>query len=698
MGRRVIGWFGGPWAELLLAALVLAVLVGGGLGLCRLVGFGRHGITVIERPMDYAEVQHRGHAREASVGEVPVNHDPHYGLHFSECTNNHFNRWGPRYDYDIVAWSSDGSEVYFTDRGDLWGVTADGWRQWLIATAARPDAAFNPDRVLAATSFAVAPDGSDLVYAGCRMPETHIGSDGTKEIRVADLFGFELLRVGRDGRDVQRLTETPAVEFYPAWSPDGRRIAFLSDAAPSDLESPAGPRRMGLYTMAADGTDVRRVLGDEFAVLHQPPQWSPDGRYLAVVRYLYEEVRHGYAVSFEEIGRELYVVGADGAKRWHVASNVVSSPSWSPDGQRLAYARANAEGVALFSVRTDGTDERRISNIPRWQAPRGHGFRAEEDATEAWIDTVAWSPDGARILVRSNDEHPAFVVHLETGHTTRIGFADLLAAEGRLEGLRATAWSPDGSRIAMLVRGRKVDGPGVVATVAADGTGLRVLAAREDPADPGYSARAELLPQRARYVPGPADTAACRTGGAVPEPDANERLVEECVDLLRVQQSLVGGEALNWSPERPMAEWDGVVLAGTPRRVRELDLGGRGLRGALREAIPRRPALRVLVLRDNSLDGWIPHAMLNQWNLEVIDLSNNQVSGPIASRLSGLDQLRVLDLSSNQLSGDIPARLAELPNLEDLALTGNQFTGCVPPGLPLRDRDELDLPTCAAAA
>ena len=62
-----------------------------------------------------------------------------------------------------------------------------------------------------------------------------------------------------------------------------------------------------------------------------------------------------------------------------------------------------------------------------------------------------------------------------------------------------------------------------------------------------------------------------------------------------------------------MAEWDGVILGGEPPYVgvRELDLGGRGLRGALAQAIPLRTALRVLVLRDNSLDGPIPDGSLN---------------------------------------------------------------------------------------
>ena len=231
--------------------------------------------------------------------------------------------------------------------------------------------------------------------------------------------------------------------------------------------------------------------------------------------------------------------------------NVVSGPSWSPDGQRLAFAKAEDGGVALHTVGMAETNSIRVSDIPQWQAPRGSGVPAGEAPTEAWIDTVAWSPDGTRILVRSNSDHPAFVVSLATGQTTRIGFADPPSPEGLLEGVRATAWSPDGARIALLARGRFVEGPGVVATVAADGTDLRVLAEREDPVD----SDSELLVQRARYVPGPSDEAACRTEGAVPDPDANEWLVEECVDLIRVQKSLDGGEALNWSPERPMAEW-----------------------------------------------------------------------------------------------------------------------------------------------
>lgn len=580
------------------------------------------------------------------------------GMGFSECVASYFD-WGPRSDYDVVAWSPDGSEVYFTDRGEIFGLSVDGWRLRLIASARPSSADSNPSSSVGRwTSFAVAPDGSQVVYVGCLGPPT--------EFRYFDLF-----RVSRDGTGAERLTATGSTEFYPSWSPDGHRIAFLSDVDTGY----ANASRMRLYNMAADGTDVRPVLDDDFIVLHQPPQWSPDSQHLAVVRYTLE--KRGFAETISQSGRELYVVGSDGAEPRRLAENVVSGPAWSPDGQRLAYARANGDGVALYTIGSDGTGELWITDIPHWRGPRSDSVPAE-----AWIDTVVWSPDGARILVRSDDA-AAFVVTLETGRKAELG----------LDGVRASAWSPDGSRLALIAGRWRLSGPLMVVTTAADGTDLRMLAEREDP----HYSDSKLRTQGGHSVPGTGDAAACRNGGAVPNPDANDQLVRPCVELIRLQQSLVSGDALNWSPERPMARWDGVVVGGSPLAVREMDLSGRGLRGALAVETSWLPHLHTLVLRDNSLDGQIPRAFGQLSDLETLDLSNNQFTGSIPSELGELTKLRTLDLSSNQLSGEIPAWLSELPSLEDVALSGNQFTGCVPRGLPLRDPDALDLPICEPA-
>ena len=477
MRARVTGWLRRR-PRFVVRAVLMLVGLGGFLGVWSLVDLGVQRLvkgTRTPRVVSIVTVEPQIYAHGP-----PTRYPPS-----SDCGPGGHPGW-PQFDFDVAAWSPDGSEIYFTDREGLRGVTSDGTRLWLIA------------KHMLRTSFAVAPDGSQLVYAGCR-PETVTGPDGTRRV-LTDQTGLELLRVRRDGGGVEQLTANAGDDYYPAWSPDGQRIAFVVDAG-------AGGLGLGLNTMAADGTDVQRLLDEEFAVLPQPPQWSPDGRHLAVVRYFaHRRVGTGAFVEFEEIVRELYVIGADGAKRWRLATDVVSGPSWSPDGQRLAFAKAEDGGIALHTVGMADTNSIRVSDIPQWLAPRGPGFSAEDDPIEAWIDTVAWSPDGTRILVKSKTDYPAFVVSLATGHTTRIGFAEQPSPDGLLEAVRAVAWSPDGARIALLARGNFVEGPGVVATVAADGSDLRVLAERENPV---YS-DSGLLAQRARYVPGPSDEAARR--------------------------------------------------------------------------------------------------------------------------------------------------------------------------------------------
>ena len=671
---------------------------------------------------------------------------------FRDC-NGRFG-WGPRYDYDVVAWSPDGSTVYFTYGWDLYGVTADGLRLWLIAAAAPPD--WEPDMPgeSPATSFAVAPNGSHLVYAGCRYPPgVFTGADG-REVEAVG-FGFELVRITRDGGSVERLTANGGVDFYPAWSPDGRRIAYVSNAelVASDLDAAladppqARPSQRirsdldaawaGLYTMAADGTDIRPVLDEDFAVLHHPPAWSPDGRHLAVVRYAEEESALGPKIT--DIGRELYVVGADGAEPRRVAANVVSGPSWSPDGQRLAIAQAEADGVGLYVIGIDGTESRRVMGIERWQAPRS----SPTDPAAAWIDTVAWSPDGTRILVRSNYEHPALVVSVESGETTEVGSG--LRLDGRMW-VRAAAWSPDGSRIAMTGGGdlKKGERPKIVGTVAADGTDAKVLVMAGARGVPFAVAAQEELDVAASQ-------AMCADGTLVPDPGGNAGLVRDCQVLLGLRDALFGRRGLrsNWSPGTPMARWVGVTITGTPPRVTALELAGAGLWGGLPPALGDLTALRVLDLSGNflprspipaglgdlsqlrtlrlggsNLAGPIPPALGRLTNLETLDLSNNPIMGAIPPELGQLTNLtelnlkrdyltgaippelgqlvnvRTLNLQSNELSGDIPAELGRLPNLEEVGLRDNLLTGCVPPALrSVQDSDLhlLGLPDCEPA-
>ena len=146
--------------------------------------------------------------------------------------------------------------------------------------------------------------------------------------------------------------------------------------------------------------------------------------------------------------------------------------------------------------------------------------------------------------------------------------------------LRAAAWAPDGLRIGVIAEWRKSEAPNLpfpavparLLSVGADGTDLRVLAQgrfTDTEAKLSY-----FIPRMEALGPLPGaaavDPAACATGLVVPDPAANQGLVQDCVALLEVQQQLRRGASLNWSVDRPLSAWEGVVVGGSPPRVREL--------------------------------------------------------------------------------------------------------------------------------
>ena len=239
MGAWVLGRLRGRRGRALIAALAVVAVVAP-IGIGRLVEEWNARsapivIVVKEGQVDAHGPPTRRDSRDSFSGDES----------FSECGPDRF-PWWPRFNFDVAAWSPESSEIYSTDRGDLQGVTSDASRLWLVAKS------------VPGTFYAVAPDGMQLVYTDCR-PETVTGPDGTTRV-LPDQTGLELLLLRRGGGGIEQLTANVAVDFYPAWSPDGKRIAFLLNAGAERLG-------MGMKTMAADGTDVQRLLDEEFAVL-----------------------------------------------------------------------------------------------------------------------------------------------------------------------------------------------------------------------------------------------------------------------------------------------------------------------------------------------------------------------------------------------------------------------------------------------
>ncbi len=74
---------------------------------------------------------------------------------------------------------------------------------------------------------------------------------------------FEVLRIDAAGGEERNLTNTPGDDKWPAWSPDGKQIAFISDD--------------DVHVMAADGTN-RRNVSKTPGLYENHPNWTPDGR------------------------------------------------------------------------------------------------------------------------------------------------------------------------------------------------------------------------------------------------------------------------------------------------------------------------------------------------------------------------------------------------------------------------------------
>ena len=231
-------------------------------------------------------------------------------------------------------------------------------------------------------------------------------------VRNGQIFRSDLL-----GINARQLTsDNSGREITPAWSPDGRRIAFARD-----LPAPSGIYRDGaqLYVMDANGSNVvRRAVG------FHSPAWSPDGRRLAVTSRdcIYE--------------CDLYVMSVDDDGRLPVlVADMAAEPAWSPDGKKIAFVSLSGDDGyhALHVMNADGSDITPITV-----------------RDEGGIYRPTWSPDGRRIAFSKcqNGACNIFVVNADGSALTPLTTFGNAATVGNPFG---PAWSPDGTRIAFTL-------------------------------------------------------------------------------------------------------------------------------------------------------------------------------------------------------------------------------------------------------
>ena len=186
-----------------------------------------------------------------------------------------------------------------------------------------------------------------------------------------------------------------------------------------------------------------------------------------------------------------------------------------------------------------------------------------------------------------------------------------------------------------------------------------------------------------------AERAQCLSGGAVGS--GNEGLLDDCSVLLAAKDTLRGTETLNWSADTAIANWDGITVSGSPRRVTRLYLDSNtspqtiGRRLTLTGAIPAElgslSKLERLTLSRHDLTGTIPAELGQLSKLTDLSLHNNELTGGIPAELGNLSNLTRLSLRNNPLGGDIPVELGSLSNLDTLSLENSHLTGGIPASL-----------------
>lgn len=157
--------------------------------------------------------------------------------------------------------------------------------------------------------------------------------------------------MNRDGSSPRRLTRglPKGGVLRPAWSPDGRHIAFAaSDAADGD--------RRRIYAVAVDGSGLRPLTSPGDAA---NPSWAPDGR-----RIVFDASPEGKDDSSR--GQwELWVMNADGSGRRQLTTNTVNDwgPAWSRDGRAVAFCRGLNDQYEIYRMRADGSGARRVTRL-----------------------------------------------------------------------------------------------------------------------------------------------------------------------------------------------------------------------------------------------------------------------------------------------------------------------------------------------
>ena len=249
----------------------------------------------------------------------------------------------------------------------------------------------------------------------------------------AQIFSVEL-----DGSNRKQLTFSTGGNFFPVWSPDGQRLAFISTRTGSPE----------IWVMDADGMNQKEITsgGGNFI-----PAWSPDGRQIA-----FTSTRTG--------SPQIWVMNADGSKpRQLTTAGHNNVPVWSPDGQKIAFWSGDETGFGqVWVMDADGGNRKQLTfakiisytpkgssaNAPSWLYSQKIAYWSgiEHQYGQVWVmnadgsnqqqlttepapissDNPVWSPDGTKILFDTNRNRKVEIWVMDAnGQNQRVLISDI---------------------------------------------------------------------------------------------------------------------------------------------------------------------------------------------------------------------------------------------------------------------------------